>query len=402
MVLLEKILVKVICLQAIFLIGCSTDDEIEPPASIRDLENLTIFSDGLNQTRELELILDESFEDMDKIFLGRIGAIEVDDSGRVFLGDADENTVHVFRLDGSYLSQLGGEGSGPGELQIVGTMRIIDENLYVHDPIQQRMNVFSLKNLAFSNVINLEQPVNQDSFEEINGLISRSFIPKDDGTFLISFTPPKITQIDHPMYNVGHTTYRKFYLMDQEWRIVSDMLFKLKMANDLVASVGNEERFNRTQFSFLAGELISISDQDYIFTASTNDFLISMYNPDGVYIHAFYYPMHGKAINKEEILIMYENEDEWHRELIQHADLPPTWPVLDSMIADDEGRLWISTFTSEIGKIHWWVLNNTGELISSFVWPKDRSIVKVKNGYVYTRETDEMDFVSISRYRIQM
>jgi hypothetical protein len=48
------------------------------------------------------------------------------------------------------------------------------------------------------------------------------------------------------------------------------------------------------------------------------------------------------------------------------------------------------------------VLQETGEVIARFEWPRDEPIEVVNNGYLYTRETDEMDVASIVRYRIEM
>ncbi|MEX0769148.1 MAG: hypothetical protein WD035_00340 [Balneolaceae bacterium] len=84
-------------------------------------------------------------------------------------------------------------------------------------------------------------------------------------------------------------------------------------------------------------------------------------------------------------------------------NLPKTWPVLSEMKIDDQNRLWIATTVEDMSVYEWWVLEDTGELITKFEWPRDEPIEVVQNGYMYTRETDEeTGLQQVARYRIEM
>ena len=69
---------------------------------------------------------------------------------------------------------------------------------------------------------------------------------------------------------------------------------------------------------------------------------------------------------------------------------------------DDKNRLWISTITvSDKRTYTWWVLQDTGELRTTFSWPENRSVEKIKDGFLYARETNESTGQQqVVRYRI--
>ena len=83
--------------------------------------------------------------------------------------------------------------------------------------------------------------------------------------------------------------------------------------------------------------------------------------------------------------------------------LPRTWPVLTFMKIDDQDRLWVATVVKNMNVYQWWVLNTNGKLIARFNWPRSKPIKVIKNGNIYTRETDTTTGMSkIVRYRIEM
>jgi len=52
-------------------------------------------------------------------------------------------------------------------------------------------------------------------------------------------------------------------------------------------------------------------------------------------------------------------------------------------------RLWVFTIVEDFDVYEWWVLELSGELITRFEWPREEPIEVIKNGKMYTRQTDE-------------
>ncbi len=70
--------------------------------------------------------------------------IAVDGEGRVFVADTGNKRVVVYDADGNYISQFGGAGMGPGQLdEPVGIAVDRQGNVYVADTWNQRIQVFA-------------------------------------------------------------------------------------------------------------------------------------------------------------------------------------------------------------------------------------------------------------------
>ena len=77
--------------------------------------------------------------------LGAISGITTDRTGRIFIADADNNTVAVFDSGGRYLFNIGREGSGPGELKGPCCLAVDQSgSLWVHDAFNSRYNRYAV------------------------------------------------------------------------------------------------------------------------------------------------------------------------------------------------------------------------------------------------------------------
>jgi len=376
----------------ILLTGCTSEKEKGLPEHVQKLENLTVYSQDVEPAFELSLERERNFGDAAGVLIGRVGSVAIDENGRVFIGDRLQYRVHVFGPDGSYLTHIGRQGLGPGEFQRVGTLSIHSNLLSVYDGGQLKLDVFKLDSLKYSHTISLN-PVNQQSFEELNGLFPSEFRFRSDHRYLIGFKPFLRPDPSHPEYNLQTSTVR-YHLMDTNGRIISGLIFERDNYRALTATVQGEYRF--TLFEFLGVELITLSEDNDIYTARSEEFLIKVYDPNGKYLRAFYYPFQKIEFTREDAMRQQELEYEegvveWRISVIRNApekDIPKTWPALDKILIDDESRLWVSTIVEDFDVYEWWVLNDTGELMARFKWPRNRQIEVVKNDKVYVRETD--------------
>ena len=67
-----------------------------------------------------------------------------------------------------------------------------------------------------------------------------------------------------------------------------------------------------------------------------------------------------------------------------------------------EYSLWIATIVDDMDVYKWWILKDTGEVITKFEWPRDHPIEEVRNGKLYARETnEETGLEEIVRYDIE-
>lgn len=107
--ILFDILIFVIC------IGCSNRSAVDLPEHIKnqDLDNLTIYQVDVQPNQTIQLICEQAFGNSEDVLIGNPSQLEADHSGRVYIGDSQQKSIHVFQPDGNYLSSFGREGQGP-------------------------------------------------------------------------------------------------------------------------------------------------------------------------------------------------------------------------------------------------------------------------------------------------
>lgn len=396
-----------ILLAGIFLAGgCSQRggheipaDAVELPEHIRELENLTVYPADARPSSSIHLEHEITFGETDEILIGRLGDMTVDEKDQVFISDPTQHTIHLFGPDGGYISSFGREGSGPGEFRFITKLEIISGRFYVYDSLQLRMTVFTLNPLTYSHTINLGS-LNQPAFLSEWGAFSlRDIFIRNNGQFLIQFgrliqTPPSV-----PGQQIGDLN-RRYYLADSDGSMVTDEIFKQKDVIWLTASVVGSVQL-ATNFPFLGKPMIAVSPEGVIYSAWSEDFLIEIRDPSGDYQRAFYYPYENIRLTEADA---FDSEIvEYRQHFVRQNELPQTWPVMNDMLIDDQGRLWISSIAEDLDLYEWRVLKDNGELLARFIWRRDEPIELVANGKMYTRITDEETGLQrIGRYRVQM
>ncbi|MEX0905881.1 MAG: 6-bladed beta-propeller [Balneolaceae bacterium] len=392
-----KISLLLVC---IFISGCKQETStIELPSHLEDLDNLRVFQSGAKPSAGINIIREQEFGDTDDVMISYPGSVEVDDSGRVYISDLPQGraAIYVFHPDGSHLTTIGGYGEGPGEFRSISSTAIRQNQFIVYDGPLSRISYFSVgdSESGDSDPYSMSHMIimNPDSWKSIEGLedaflFSRHFFVSGKGSVLTSFK--SITAEDDHL---------RFYYIDSEGEVEPDQVLKLEQEEQRVTFSSGEMTGGLILPTSREG-VLAMSGDDSIYSASTENFLIKIHSPDGQYQRAFYHPYEKTSLIKSELVRSYEGHP--GRNAVRDADLPETWPALNSMLIDDENRLWISTIVDDDEIYEWWVLENSGELISKFNWPRDEAIEEIKNGYLYTRETEEeTGLQQIVRYRIE-
>ncbi len=77
----------------------------------------------------------------DEAALGRPIALAVD-ADNLYIADAMEGAIKVFRKDGRYLKSVGRKGAGPGELSFPSGVAVIGDSIVVADKLNLRIQMF--------------------------------------------------------------------------------------------------------------------------------------------------------------------------------------------------------------------------------------------------------------------
>ncbi len=369
--------------------GCSSHNNSKIPDRIRKLKNLTVYAADAKPVYKITFKRDASFSNTNGVLIGGMISIAVDDSGKVYVADDQQHTIDVFEPDGRYLMHFGRKGAGPGEFRGFITMEIKSHQLFVYDPVLLRITTFSLSPFSFKSIIPL-----QDDKERMGSLPDYLFA-LTNGNFIVGF----------PYYSSrvpNAKSYIRYYLLKPKGNVISGELFRQKNISTLYYKKNGLSI--AIPLPFKGKPLIVVSEADQIYTGWTQDFLVKVYNSDGQYLRAFYYPYAHTSFDQNKYIAghPYSNGSPF-KGAYQKIKFPKTWPALNGMMVDDQSRLWVSTIVKNMKVYKWWILTDQGKLLARFTWPRDKRIEVIKNGHLYTRETNKKTGAKvIVRYKIQM
>lgn len=387
------------------LVSCRYNDMEEVQYS--NLENLTTYQpiDEFEPPYQLELNREVVFGDVDQVYLNHISNFTVDDSGRVFVADwaysRGENAIYVFQSDGNFITTVGRHGRGPGEFSSIYDMQVQGEYLFVYDgPF--RIHLFSLETLEVFHTIHLALDIFSTDSESRSLRPDRYFFVRDEDHFLLRFSERVIR--DH------EERYFRYHLFDQEGIPEPELLFKQREIQYIfpIQDPGPDTPLPFTM-PYTRQPLLAVSDNGYMYTASSGEFLIKVYSSDGSYQRAFKYPYENSLLSREEAIQLGRSQA--MRLVLQRQELPETWPALHSMFIDDENRLWVSTIIDSRDHYQWWVLDEQEQVVTTFKRSGKREVrsavmresMMVRNGYLYEYEEDEETGIKqIVRYRIEL
>src|SRR6056297_685668 len=414
-ILFHGVILFIVMLIASACTGQSQESSI--PEHLNDLQNLVVIEQNSLPETSVIFTRDLVINDNDSIKTwfndvtsggfafggsGWFAGIEVDDAGKIFIGDRYDNVINIFDSTGKYLQRLGGEGRGPGEFTCILDIKIHSVQLFAFDYFQVRSTFFSLDSHDLIEVRDVYTNRTPDR-EELRGWPSRPVSLISDDLFIVSYkNEMKNANYGTENYNLDQEILVRYYVVDREGKIRSDMIDELKDMKNITAVVDGNHLFNLSPLPFLQQPMISISNEGYIYTANSDEPLIKMHNENGDYIKAFYIPIERRLIVRDEIIKQFAGDDKENTDLLLEAELPEKWPALSQIVIDDESNLWVSTISADNSQHEWLVIDKDGELITTFDWPSNEPIEAIKKGMMYTRQTDETTGLQrVIRYSIQ-
>ncbi|MTI89417.1 MAG: 6-bladed beta-propeller [Balneolaceae bacterium] len=396
--------VLVLLFIGILISRCNREHKIDPEVQVyAEDEKLTVFKSDI-KADTVYLIKDQFFGDIEDYYFSVMGDFTVDDSGRVYIADGawGSRSLHVFSPDGSYVTQIAGEGKGPGEFLSLYQMQYRDGKLLYNDGEQFRLNLYDTETLELEEIIATD-PEKWSMIDDIQGFNVRSVYLISRNRFLVGF--------ELPVFQAkSKKREEKFYYTDRSFELDSNQVYK-HQADVFVSSnikrKGSKHNYVVIKnFPFFERSLLVLTSDGHVFTARTGEFLINEHDAKGNYLRSFYYPTPKVPVSRENAMAISNDLTE---DIARDVELPEHWPVLNKLYVDDEDRLWVSTFT-EGDYYKWYVLERSGKLIARFNWPgkrnRDSNSLKnktiIKDGYFYKREEDpDTGQKMVVRYKIE-
>lgn len=382
-------LTGLVCISA-----CTSAPEIEIPEEIAALENLTVGSmdnDPVYTNAPKRVAI---YGDIDDIIIGQLRFFGTDHLGRVFIADGSLQVIHVYTPDGDYITNFGGEGDGPGEFRRISSITFDDQYLHVMDTQAFRISRFDLN--TFNYVDDMELPV-EPNFSGGFFTYPYSFDLLEDGNYLIHIAMGYASgqpEGDRKREMTGKIIERVKGLLHE------GEIYSFPASESIVRREGTSIHTMSTPYK-------RTSHVNYqrgtIFHGWSEELLFKWYDESGEYIRTLYIPFENEPLNRDQVIRDYADRDEPWRSMVRNDQMPATWPAFVKALPDDENRVWAGLYTNDPESYTWKAFSEDGELYASFSWPRYKTIQSVRNGEIYTIETDpDTDLRQVAKYRMNL
>lgn len=386
------------------------------PAISAGSENTTLseteFQHHLHlQTDEIQFEEEVIYSETADVMFGNIHTAAIDRSGRVFMGDNDRKMVHVFSPSGRYLQSFGSRGNGPGEFQMISKIATDNDHIHVFDIIMGWINVFDAQNFSFVRAVALSENGGAVTRGAQNTGLGRpiDFFLLTDGNYLVSF---------RNIVNVGQ---RQTAIISNRGEVLEENRFEFRTRADEITESSSGSRRVVINFPFSRATGISLSPRGVLFVNWSEHLELDLYDEAGNHIHNFSHPHQNAQMDRRELLKMYENRQEQGivmgagggpggggagagafpaiEQMLQDTELPDTWPAVQSMYADPQNRIWVSSFTEKADERKWFLFDELGSLLGTFMWPASKRVVHADQNTVFVLDRPADDLDTVIRYR---
>jgi hypothetical protein len=328
------------------------------PAKIKLAEELTIGGSGGNP--------DQSFS--------QVGAFVADAEGGILALDFKEQKIKVFDRTGKFLRQIGKSGQGPGELGMASGIQLMSDNtLVVEDATNRRLALFKptgefLKNISMAGKLGL-----------VNILL--------DG---------KGNAIGREMGLVEGNA--KMFFEIKKFDADLKPLFTLDKIEFPIPIPGSGAKMNIL-------EMMSIYQFDpagNIYYGRNADYEIKIYSPEGKHIRTIQKEYDRVKVTQADIDEMLERIPNATPgvNIKEMFSFPEYFPPFQFFLLDDQGRLYVRTFTKgkDKGEYEIDVFDADGVFFAQFITKSDLRLWKAGKAYGI-EETDE-GYQVIKRYAV--
>jgi len=329
----------------------------------------------------------------ENIFFEGIVDIELDDNGNVYLCDYKACNIKKFSPDGTFIGTIGAEGQGPGEFNMPWRIAVSGDTLFVWDMGNRRMCALTLDGEYIQNI-----PV-QNSEGRPQRMRSRP-----GGGIVLEREVTHRGEGDKPQDCII-----QFFSSD------------LELENTLFTHQVWRNKFRRIQGMntniiqpFSPGVFWHITPAGNIVIGLSEDYTIETHDPVEGRLSSFthaYKPVKVTAEDKEQFFsqITYSSSSGGRMDVPQEikklTEFPKNKPAFDGLLVDPEGNILVHTIKkkSSGSDLQFDAFDPEGNFIGEVtlkglkIFPRQ---ALVRDGYLWIRQWDEEEQVSVVKYRI--
>jgi hypothetical protein len=312
-----------------------------------------------------------------------VESIDVDSRGNLYVADAVN--VAVLSSDGRPLRRVGREGKGPGEFERVSAVRVLPgDSLFAFDAAAARVTVFGPASERPAHTVNLSTA----------GLFSPyQVVPLPDGALLAVF---------RAAYGVGADGGRRgqrletIRLLNPDASLRRDSVLTFPEYQAVQVAQGNVQG---ALFSPFARQMLVAVDGDRVYSAWSGDWRIEVHSVTGEDLGTIHpagqpQPRPVTGAEMDSVVSAMKAELPFSRETIRRAMEAAgnrTWPLLQAILVDDAGTVWLAVAGQRGEPTHWVGVDQRGRRVGAFDLSERVKLHLIRGGAAYGVSLDDDD-----------
>ena len=328
----------------------------------------------------------------DTILFGPIAQIAVNRDGEILVSESPRSPlVHVFESDGTYLSQVGGQGQGPGEFRYLSGAAIgAADSVYLWELVSNRILVYDPDD--FSYVRSTE--VRDDGKKEFNFLIGGI----GDGWIMTKSLDPFLESDDGSM-TINTNTHYDLTKVNRDGSYGTEILGTVdeyEMIYDL--GEGGVMHFLWTPFG--RSPSFAVGPDDMLYYGWSDEIEIITVSADGSIRDTIRYEHEPVPITDAEMAEAMPEEPNY-RELVEAREPHETKPAFQTLVVDEMSRIWIKLSSPEDAvQAEWLILSQESHAVGRTTLPATVDLEVIRGGYAYGIHQGDGDAPMVVVYRI--
>jgi len=333
-------------------------------------------------TLEQDLLIEEN----EDLIFGYLLPPEVTSDGEILAADFRNSTIHHFNPDGSHIGTFSAKGSGPGEINQMGSGIILEDNSYL---------IFDRSEMRFTKFVRQNNSWTHTQIIPTETRIANFYEGPDETVIFYSVSSFNRANINNEQR--GHTIGQ----MRLSGEIIQDSLVYGTVNTHLIRMEDNGFMVRIMPAGYGLNSISQVFNKNIIVHAQTDAFKFTVKDILSGETRDIAYHIEPISLSPAEKDTLVAQVGSQFANIMRDK-MPEFHRVIESFIIADNGDIWVRMGTKGRSELDydWVVMNINGDLLARVKNPTDVNISKIKNGKAYGAKRDEETGFSIHRFKI--
>ncbi|MDE2827270.1 MAG: 6-bladed beta-propeller [Bacteroidota bacterium] len=313
----------------------------------------------------------------DTILFGPIEKIDVNGSGDILVSEGQRSTlVHALAADGTYLSQVGGEGEGPGEYQyyIDGPFIGPADSVYLWASWPSQILVYDPVNFSYVRSVHIEADGPKGIDPVINAI--------EDGWYMEMGLPTFLIPDDGPV-TINDDRYSELIKVNRDGSYSTDPLGVVPGREVIPYMLEGGGRVGFVGVPFARSPTLAVGHDDMLYHGWNDAIEIAIVSADGSMRDTIRYE-HDPVLITDSEMAEAMPEDPFDLEKLGTRGSHDTKPAFRTFVVDEMSRVWIKLSSPEDAtEAEWLILSRESHAVGRTTLPVAVNLEVIRGGYAY-------------------